>query len=98
MALPSGAVTLGNIPAELQNSWLKVAVSINTTAEKIGFEIVDARDGAILERADDLAFASGLSYTGTVAGFWIVSTRPDGTAPTSGWISYLDNIAFYAEP
>ena len=96
LALPGGAVTLGNIPAELQNSWLKVAVSINATTGKIGFEIVDARDGAILERADDLAFASGVSYTGKVAGFWIVSTRPDGTAPTSGWISYLDNIAFYA--
>jgi hypothetical protein len=96
LTLPSGAVTLSNIPAELQNSWLKMSVSIDSTAKKIGFEIVDTRDGAILERADNLDFASGVAYTNKVAGFWIVSTRPDGTNPTTGWITYLDNIAFYA--
>ena len=98
LTLPSGisAVTLGNIPAELQNSWLKVSVSIDSTAKKISFEIVDARDGAILEKAYNLDFASGVEYANKVAGFWIVSTRPDGAYPTSGWITYLDNIAFYA--
>jgi parallel beta-helix repeat protein len=98
VALPGGTVTLSNIPAELQNSWLKMSVSIDSTAQKIGFEIVDTRDGAILERADNLDFAAGISYANKVAGFWIVSTRPDGAYPTSGWISYLDNIAFYTEP
>jgi hypothetical protein len=94
--LPEDVVQLENFPTNL-NFWIKVIVTIDSTNKKIDFDIVDTRTGNILENRKGLNFAADINYAKRVAALRLLASRPDGSYPVSGWITYLDNIAFYSE-